>query len=168
MALTGFAVDCFQSAVKLLAKAGGVAVASERVSPINVSLQQSVVRTLEKPLQFVSTSPYFQEKGTLRYLSQGMPVRDGLAWVRQHFVPVVAAQALSLRACSAHTNHLIVAHSVQEVICRMNLGELIQFKHLHKDVITYDPSLLSEYMGSVQGRRKVPEGLLFRKVILFQ
>ena len=66
-----------------------------------------------KSLQFVCTSPYFEEKGSLRYLSQGMPVCDGLAGVSKHFIPVVTAQTFCFRPGPADTNHFVVAHPVQ-------------------------------------------------------
>lgn len=45
------------------------------------------------------------------YLTQGVPVGDGLAWVGKHLIPMVSTQTLSLRACPTHTDHLIVSNS---------------------------------------------------------
>lgn len=46
------------------------------------------------------------------YLSQGVPVGDGFPGVSQHLVPVVPAQALSVRPGPAHADHLVVSHPV--------------------------------------------------------
>lgn len=46
------------------------------------------------------------------YLSQGVPVCDGLPRVSQHFVPVISSKAHSICASSAHTDHLIVSNPV--------------------------------------------------------
>lgn len=46
------------------------------------------------------------------YLSQGVPVCDGLPWVSQHFVPVISSKTLSVRPGVTHADHLIVSHPV--------------------------------------------------------
>lgn len=51
--------------------------------------------------------------GAGSYLHQGMPVCDGLAWIRQHFTPVVSAQPLSFVAYLTHADDLIVTYTVK-------------------------------------------------------
>lgn len=46
------------------------------------------------------------------YLYEWVPVGDGLAWVRQHLIPVISAQALGHAPHPTHTNNLIVADAV--------------------------------------------------------
>lgn len=84
---------------------------------------------LWKVLQLTCTSSYFEgKKRTVLYLSQGMPVRNGLAWVGQHLVPVVPPQALSIWPRPTHTYHLVVAHPV---------GIMQTHTHTHKHAISW-------------------------------
>lgn len=46
------------------------------------------------------------------YLSQGVPVCDGFAWVSQHFVPVIPSQTLGVWPGATHTDDLVVPHPV--------------------------------------------------------
>lgn len=48
------------------------------------------------------------------YLHQGVPVGDGLPWIRQHLVPVVPAQAFGVDPHSTDPYDLVVAHSEGE------------------------------------------------------
>lgn len=45
-------------------------------------------------------------------LQQEVPVRDGLAWISQHFVPVVPAKSLGVASNPCHTDDLIVTYPV--------------------------------------------------------
>lgn len=45
-------------------------------------------------------------------LQQGVPVRNGLARISQHFVPVVPAESLGVAANSHHTDDLIMTYPV--------------------------------------------------------
>lgn len=46
------------------------------------------------------------------YLSQSVPVCDGLPWVSQHFVPVISSETLSFWPGVTHTDHLIMSNPV--------------------------------------------------------
>ena len=46
------------------------------------------------------------------YLYERVPVCNGFPGVRQHFIPVVASQTLSLVAHPAHSDHFIVSNPV--------------------------------------------------------
>lgn len=46
------------------------------------------------------------------YLSQSVPVCDGLPWVSQHFIPVISSETLSVGPSVTHTDHLIVSNPV--------------------------------------------------------
>ena len=48
------------------------------------------------------------------YLHQGVPVCDGLPWVRQHLIPVVPSQAFSVDPHTTDSNDLVVTHSKGE------------------------------------------------------
>lgn len=50
----------------------------------------------------------------LLHLHQWMPVRDGLAWVRQHLVPVVSPQSFCIDPHTANPNYLIMTHSEEQ------------------------------------------------------
>lgn len=46
------------------------------------------------------------------YLDNWMPVGNRFSGTREHFTPVVSAEAVCIITNSAHTNDLIMAHSV--------------------------------------------------------
>ncbi len=45
-------------------------------------------------------------------LQQGVPVCNGLAWISQHFVPVVPAKSFGVASNPHHTNDLIMTYPV--------------------------------------------------------
>lgn len=54
-----------------------------------------------------------RDKKKCLYLSQGVPVCDGLTRVSQHFVPVISSKTLSIWPGATHTDHLIVSNPVR-------------------------------------------------------
>lgn len=56
-----------------------------------------------------------QKKRAFLYLSQRVPVCDGLPRIRQHFVPVVSSKAHGIRTGSTHTDYLIMSNPVKSL-----------------------------------------------------
>lgn len=68
------------------------------------------------------------------YLSQSVPVCDGLSWVSQHFVPVISSKAYSIWAGSAHTNHLIVSNPVMITLTCTSIHKAMIFLNLNRKI----------------------------------